>query len=144
MTGIRIELNVTPKTADELDLVIEAEGVTMSEALRRLVGYGGLIYRTIRQDGGEVLLRHGNDIQRLVLLHDDQGDPAVRAPTVWMRRRRSPVAHAFGLADLGGRGGKVEPLGGCGAISLRLLREGDEAGRCASCERAVEQESAPC
>jgi len=39
----------------------------MTEAVRRLVGYGIVVYRAIR-DGGEVLIRRDDKTERLVLL----------------------------------------------------------------------------
>lgn len=40
----RLSVNVTPATQEALDRIVETEHVTVTEALRRLVGYGALVY----------------------------------------------------------------------------------------------------
>jgi hypothetical protein len=64
-----LSVNVTPNTQTALDLVAETEGVTITEALRRLVGYGDLVYETTRVNGDEVLIRSGNRVDRIILEH---------------------------------------------------------------------------
>jgi hypothetical protein len=66
--GSRLSVNITPATQAALDRIVEREGVTVTEALRRLVGYGELVYRTIRVDGAEVLTRYGRNQQQVKLL----------------------------------------------------------------------------
>lgn len=51
-----------------IDLVIENEGVSLTEAVRRLIGYGDFVYRAIKQDGHEVLVRNGADLREIALL----------------------------------------------------------------------------
>lgn len=63
----RISVNVTPATMTALHLVAESENVTITEALRRLVGYGDLVYRTVRNDH-KVLLDSGGRLEQVVLL----------------------------------------------------------------------------
>jgi hypothetical protein len=64
----RITVNVTPATQIALDQVIEREGVTLTEALRRLVGYGNFVYETTQVHRGELLLRRGDDVERVILI----------------------------------------------------------------------------
>lgn len=69
MTDIkRITVNISPATVEALELVITREGVTLTEALRRLVGYGDLVYRASRLDGKTVLLRKDDESQEVILL----------------------------------------------------------------------------
>jgi hypothetical protein len=70
-----LSVNVTPNTQAALDLVAENEGVPVTEALRRLVGWGGLVYDTI-QAGHRVLIAHdpphswqGSRVERIVLVN---------------------------------------------------------------------------
>lgn len=63
----RLSVNITPKTWEALHLLADREDVSITEALRRLVGYGELVYRTIRVDGDEVLIRSGRHVHCIVL-----------------------------------------------------------------------------
>ncbi|PKW16845.1 hypothetical protein [Saccharopolyspora spinosa] len=42
--------------------------VSITEALRRLVGYGDLVYRATKVDGSEVLIRRGKELERIHLV----------------------------------------------------------------------------
>lgn len=64
----RLSVNITPATQAALDRVVEREGVTVTEALRRLVGYGVLIYETTQVEGHDVLIRRGDTTERIVLV----------------------------------------------------------------------------
>lgn len=64
----RLSVNVTPATQAALDRVVEREGVTMTEALRRLVGYGDLVYETTQVNGEDILIRRGDAIERIILI----------------------------------------------------------------------------
>jgi hypothetical protein len=64
----RLSVNVTPATQAALDRVVEREGVTMTEALRRLVGYGDLVYETTQVNGDDILIRRGDAIERIILI----------------------------------------------------------------------------
>jgi hypothetical protein len=63
----RINVAISPDMVRALENVIEHEGVTLTEALRRLVGYGDFVYRVIKE-GGEQLTVTGPDGTREVVL----------------------------------------------------------------------------
>ena len=63
----RINVAISPDMVRALENVIEREGVTLTEALRRLVGYGDFVYRVIKE-GGEQLTVTGPDGTREVVL----------------------------------------------------------------------------
>jgi hypothetical protein len=64
----RINVTVNPDTLAALQKVIEREGVSLTEAVRRLIGYGDVMYRAVREDGEEVLLRKGSSTRCVVIL----------------------------------------------------------------------------
>ena len=64
----RLSVNITPATQAALDRLVEREGVTVTEALRRLVGYGDLVYETTQVNGDDILIRRGETIERVVLI----------------------------------------------------------------------------
>jgi hypothetical protein len=64
----RLSVNITPATQAALDRLVEREGVTVTEALRRLVGYGDLVYETTQVNGDDILIRRGDTIERIVLI----------------------------------------------------------------------------
>ncbi|MEV8610219.1 hypothetical protein AB0383_20220 [Amycolatopsis sp. NPDC051373] len=64
----RINVAVNPETLDALRMVIDQEGVSLTEAVRRLIGYGAALYRADRVDGQEVLLCKGSTTKRVVVL----------------------------------------------------------------------------
>jgi hypothetical protein len=64
----RLSVNITPATQAALDRLVEREGVTVTEALRRLVGYGTLVYETTQVNGDDILIRRGETIERVVLI----------------------------------------------------------------------------
>lgn len=47
----RINVAVAPETVKALELIIEMEGVTLTEALRRLSVYGEFFYRLMKREG---------------------------------------------------------------------------------------------
>ncbi|MGH4026943.1 MAG: hypothetical protein ACRDRV_20410 [Pseudonocardiaceae bacterium] len=63
----RLSVNISTATAEALREVSRDKGVSMTEAVRRLVGYGIVVYRAVR-DGGEVLIRRDDKAERLILL----------------------------------------------------------------------------
>jgi hypothetical protein len=63
----RINVAVSPDTIRALENVIDREGVTLTEALRRLVGYGDFVYRAVK-DNQEQLIVKGDDGTREVVL----------------------------------------------------------------------------
>jgi hypothetical protein len=64
----RLSVNITPATQAALDRLVDREGVTVTEALRRLVGYGDLVYETTQVNGDDILIRRGETIERVVLI----------------------------------------------------------------------------
>jgi hypothetical protein len=64
----RINVAVPADVVAALELVIEREGVTLTEAVRRLIGYGDFVYRAVKVDGAEVLTRRGDAVREVVLL----------------------------------------------------------------------------
>lgn len=64
----RINVAVTEETIAALELVIEREGVTLTEAVRRLLGYGEFIYRAVKEDGGELGVHKDGKYRELVIL----------------------------------------------------------------------------
>jgi Ribbon-helix-helix protein, copG family len=63
----RINVAISSDMVRALENVIEREGVTLTEALRRLVGYGDFVYRAIKE-GGEQVTVNGPDGSREVVL----------------------------------------------------------------------------
>jgi hypothetical protein len=64
----RLSVNITPATQAALDRLVEREGVTVTEALRRLVGYGDLVYEATQINGEDILIRRGDSIERIRLI----------------------------------------------------------------------------
>ncbi|CRK59849.1 hypothetical protein [Alloactinosynnema sp. L-07] len=64
----RINVAITPDMVRALELVIDREGVSLTEALRRLVGYGEFVYRSVKEEDATVLLRSNDTIREVVLL----------------------------------------------------------------------------
>lgn len=137
----RVDEVISPKTVDALALVMAHEGLSRAEALRRLVGYGELVYRTARLEGGTVLLRPvGDDMERTVWL-DPDGDPLYRevAALVWMRPTWSTVACAFPGYEVNLGLDPLEPISRCDRWAVDDLVQDDEANRCPACLRAAKR-----
>jgi len=64
----RINVAVNAETIDALQKVIEREGVTLTEAVRRLIGYGEVLYRAVKEDNAEVLLKTGENTKQVIIL----------------------------------------------------------------------------
>lgn len=64
----RINVAVAPETVRALEFLIEREQVSLTEAVRRLVGYGDFIYREMKENGAEVLVRDKSSTREVVLL----------------------------------------------------------------------------
>lgn len=62
-----LSVNISSSTTDALREIARDKGLTMTEALRRLVGYGIVVYRAVR-DGNDVLIRRGDKIEKIVPL----------------------------------------------------------------------------
>lgn len=67
-TPKRINVAVNPETMGALQKVIEREGVSLTEAVRRLIGYGDVLYKAVREDGEEVLLKKGTHTRQVIIL----------------------------------------------------------------------------
>jgi hypothetical protein len=63
----RLSVNISRSTVDALQEVASDNGITMTEAVRRLIGYGIIMYRANR-DGYEVLLRRENKLEKIILV----------------------------------------------------------------------------
>lgn len=64
----RINVAVNPETVKALEALIEREGVSLTEAVRRLVGYGDFLYRAVKDDNAVVLLKTADGTRELILL----------------------------------------------------------------------------
>jgi hypothetical protein len=64
----RINVAVNAEMLQAIDLVIDREGVTLTEAVRRLISYGDFIYRAARLDDAELLVRRGDTLKEIVVL----------------------------------------------------------------------------
>jgi hypothetical protein len=64
----RINVAVSPDTVRALENVIEREGVTLTEALRRLVGYGDFVYRAVREEREQLIVKGADGTREVVLL----------------------------------------------------------------------------
>lgn len=58
----RLEVNINAHTADDLRAYTEAHGVSITEALRRLLGIGAIVARA-QADGADVLFRRGRNAE---------------------------------------------------------------------------------
>lgn len=67
-TPRRINVAVTPDMMTAIDRVIEREGVTLTEAVRRLIGYGDVVYRSVREEGQTMFFRGEDGKEREILL----------------------------------------------------------------------------
>jgi len=64
----RINVPVTAEVVKALELIMENEQIGLAEAVRRLIGYGDFVYRAVKQDNAEVLLREGEHLREIVLI----------------------------------------------------------------------------
>jgi hypothetical protein len=64
----RINVAVNLETLQALEAVIEREGVSLTEAVRRLIGYGEVVYQAVKYDGAEVLLKTGDTTKQVIIL----------------------------------------------------------------------------
>lgn len=67
-SGHRLAVNMTPATKAALDRMIEREGITQTEAVRRLISYGDLLYEATQVDHDEVLIRRGEVVERILVI----------------------------------------------------------------------------
>ncbi|MBP2321492.1 hypothetical protein JOF56_001877 [Kibdelosporangium banguiense] len=64
----RVNVAVTPETVRALESVIEREGVSLTEAVRRLVGYGEFVYRAVKEENAHVLVKTADGVREVVLI----------------------------------------------------------------------------
>uniref|UniRef100_UPI003F49611F hypothetical protein n=1 Tax=Amycolatopsis sp. CA-096443 TaxID=3239919 RepID=UPI003F49611F len=64
----RINVAVNAETIRALEAVIDREGVSLTEAARRLIGYGEVVYRAAKEDDAEILLRTKTATKQVVIL----------------------------------------------------------------------------
>jgi hypothetical protein len=64
----RINVAVTPDMLAAIDRMIDREQVTLTEAVRRLIAYGDVVYRMVKEEGQTMVFRSENGNEREVLL----------------------------------------------------------------------------
>ena len=64
----RINVAVTPDMLAAIDRIIEREQVTLTEAVRRLIAYGDVVYRMVKEEGQTMVFRSDNGNEREVML----------------------------------------------------------------------------
>lgn len=64
----RINVAVNPDIVRAIQRVMNTEQINLTEAVRRLIGYGDFVYRAIKENGEDVLLRKGDTTREVVLL----------------------------------------------------------------------------
>lgn len=64
----RVNVAISPDTLRALENVIRREGVSLTEALRRLVGYGDFVYRAVREGGEQLTVTGPGGTREVVLL----------------------------------------------------------------------------
>ncbi len=67
-TPKRINVAVNADMVAALDNVIQHEGVTLTEACRRLIGYGDFVYRMAKQDKATILVRTDEGTREVILV----------------------------------------------------------------------------
>ena len=67
-TPRRINVAVSPDMLVAIDRVIEREKVTLTEAVRRLITYGDFVYQTTKIQGGTLVVRLPDGIEKEVVL----------------------------------------------------------------------------
>lgn len=66
--GTRLSVNLSLDTDAALRRVVQEEGVTITEAVRRLVSYGDLVYRAVKVNGQKMLLCDGDTTREVIVL----------------------------------------------------------------------------
>jgi hypothetical protein len=64
----RINVAVNAETLAALENVCERENVSLTEAVRRLIGIGDVMYRAAKEDQGELLIRTETETKQIVIL----------------------------------------------------------------------------
>lgn len=68
MSVARLSVNINEHTQRELRRCMERDGVSATEAVRRLIAYGSAIEVAVRDDGAKVILRRCHTDQEMILL----------------------------------------------------------------------------
>ncbi|MEU4802720.1 hypothetical protein [Actinosynnema sp. NPDC023587] len=55
----RLSVNISAATEETLQMIVDREGITMTEAVRRMIGYGRVLYEATVVNDDEVLIRRG-------------------------------------------------------------------------------------
>jgi hypothetical protein len=63
----RLSVNISRDTFDALQEIASDKDITITEAVRRLIGYGIIVYRANR-DGYEILLRRDGKLEKILLV----------------------------------------------------------------------------
>lgn len=64
----RLNVNINAATEEALALLVEQEGITITEAVRRLIGYGLVFYKADKAENSEVLIRRDGQLERVIIL----------------------------------------------------------------------------
>ena len=64
----RIDVAVSPEAVLGIQRLMAMEHIDLTEAVRRLLGYGQYVYDAVKINGEDVLLRNGDDVREVVLL----------------------------------------------------------------------------
>jgi hypothetical protein len=64
----RINVAVNPEMLAALEAVIERDQVSLTEAVRRLLGYGEVVWRAVKEDQAAVLLQWPDETKEVVIL----------------------------------------------------------------------------
>jgi Ribbon-helix-helix protein, copG family len=64
----RINVAVSSDMLAAIDHVIEREQVSLTEAVRRLIGYGDYVYRVVKDEDSSLVVRSKNGKEREVVL----------------------------------------------------------------------------
>lgn len=64
----RINVAVTPEMLAAIDRVIDREQVTLTEAVRRLLAYGDVVYRMVKEEGQTMVFRSDDGKEREILI----------------------------------------------------------------------------
>jgi len=64
----RINVAVNAETLAALEYVSTRENVSLTEAVRRLIGIGDVMYRAVKDDGAELLLRTDDETKQVLIL----------------------------------------------------------------------------
>lgn len=67
-TPKRINVAINSATLRAIEIVMDREQISLTEAVRRLVAYGDYIYRAIKDDGSRLVMRHPDGSEREIVI----------------------------------------------------------------------------